>query len=123
MYPWIKKMFPEAYFIHWIRNPLDSMQGMHMTDDFKKFNVPSFSTDTPYTTPKEAFLNKRYQSWLYHETLIECTPKPQRFLQVWFEDFVLRQEQTLQKLEKFLGIPLVRIPVDKKAVGRYVFVK
>jgi hypothetical protein len=118
MYPWIKKMFPEAYFIHWVRNPLDSIRERHQTDDLERFNVPSFSDNHP--TMLEALLDKRYQSWLYQEVLIENVPRPQRFLRVWFEDFVLRQEQTLQKLEKFLSIPLIRIPVDKKAVGRYI---
>ena len=39
--------------------------------------------------------------------------------QVRFEDFVLRQEETLARLESFLGIPLARIPVNREAVGRW----
>ena len=36
-----------------------------------------------------------------------------------FEDFVLDQERTLERLEGFLGLPLTRIPVNAQAVGRY----
>ena len=36
-----------------------------------------------------------------------------------FEDFVLKQDQTVKELEKFLGFPLVKIPVNPEAVGRY----
>ena len=37
-----------------------------------------------------------------------------------FEDFVLDRENTLKRLENFLGIPLARIPVKPEAVGRYL---
>jgi hypothetical protein len=40
-------------------------------------------------------------------------------LTVRFEDFVLKQDETLQQLEQFLGFPLVKIPVKREAVGRY----
>jgi len=120
MYPWIVKMFPDAHYIHWVRNPLDSIQGEHVTDDLKRFNVPTFPIDNPSLISKDNILNKRYQSWLYQEALIECTPRPRKFLSVWFEDFILKQEETIRKIEKFLNIPLVYIPVDKKAVGRYL---
>jgi hypothetical protein len=38
---------------------------------------------------------------------------------VRFEDFVLRQDQTLARLEKFLGIDLGRIVVRPEAVERW----
>ncbi len=36
-----------------------------------------------------------------------------------FEDFVLRQEETLTRLEEFLGFKLARIPVKPEAVDRW----
>ena len=35
------------------------------------------------------------------------------------EDFVLNQEETLTRMEKFLGFTLARIPVKPEAVGRW----
>ena len=40
-------------------------------------------------------------------------------LHVRFEDFVLRQEATLERLEAFLGFRLGRIIVRPDAVGRW----
>ena len=31
VYPWITRMFPEAKFIHWIRDPRDCILGKHLT--------------------------------------------------------------------------------------------
>jgi hypothetical protein len=38
---------------------------------------------------------------------------------VRFEDFVMNQEDTLARLEQFLGFPLARIGVARDAVGRW----
>jgi hypothetical protein len=50
---------------------------------------------------------------------VKATPKPPHWIEIRFEDFVLRQEETLQKLEDFLGINLARIPVNREAVDRW----
>jgi hypothetical protein len=39
---------------------------------------------------------------------------------VRFEDFVLRQDETLQRLEDFLHIKLARVPVKPDVIGRWV---
>jgi hypothetical protein len=51
--------------------------------------------------------------------VVKATPKPAHWIRVRFEDFVLDQETTLQRLEAYLGLPLARIPVRTEAVGRY----
>ena len=38
---------------------------------------------------------------------------------VRFEDFVQRQDETLARLESYLGVTLARIPVKPEAVGRW----
>ena len=35
------------------------------------------------------------------------------------EDFVLKQEETLTRLEAFLGFPLARLPVRPEVLGRW----
>ncbi len=111
MYPWIVRLFPEAYFVHWVRDPRDAVIGEHITDDLSQWNVPCDKTQ-----------NVRLQraiSWKYQADIVEATPRPENFITVRFEDFVLDQQQTLGRLEAFLEMPLVRTTVNAEAVGRY----
>jgi hypothetical protein len=62
---------------------------------------------------------RRAISWRYQYDLVKATPRPAKWIEVRFEDFVLRQEQTLARLEEFLGFELARIPVQPEAVGRW----
>ncbi|MBN1934569.1 MAG: hypothetical protein JW934_07880, partial [Anaerolineae bacterium] len=50
---------------------------------------------------------------------VKAMPKPAQWIEVRFEDFVLKQEETLARLEAFLEIPLARIIVKPDAVGRW----
>ena len=50
---------------------------------------------------------------------MQTTPKPEHIIQIRFEDFVLRHEETLSKLEEFLGISLGRIIVRPETVERW----
>ena len=50
---------------------------------------------------------------------MKATPLPASTLLVRFEDFVLKQEHTLQRLEEFLGFPLGRIIVRPDAIERW----
>jgi hypothetical protein len=109
--PWILHMYPDAYYIYWVRDPRDSIIGRHLTDDLADFGVPYEKT------PDER--ERRAVSWKYQREIVAATPQPKRWLQVRFEDFVLDQEAQLKRLERFLGLPLVRIPVKPEAVGRW----
>ncbi|MEZ4608249.1 MAG: sulfotransferase [Deinococcales bacterium] len=111
VYPWILKMFPEAKYIFWIRDPRDSILQKHKTDDLREFGI-----DYPRT--KNIRL-RRAISWKYQYDLVKATPKPKYWLELRFEDFVLKQEETLQKLEAFLGFKLGRIIVRPDAVERW----
>jgi hypothetical protein len=111
IYPWILRMFPDAYYIHWVRDPRDSIIGAHLTDDLADFGVP-------YERSDDVRL-RRAISWKYQRELVKATPPAARMIQVRFEDFVLRQDETVQRLEAFLGFPLVRIPVKRDPIGRW----
>ncbi len=111
VYPWIVRMFPEAYYIHWVRDPRDSILGAHLTDDLADFGVPYEHT--------EDVLLRRAISWKYQREIVKATPQPARTIQVRFEDFVLKQDETLALLEQFLGIPLAKVEVNPEAVGRW----
>jgi hypothetical protein len=111
VYPWIIRMFPDAKYIHWIRDPRDCILSGHLTDDLRKFGV-----DYPET---EDIRRRRAISWIYQYQLMKATPPPEHTLLVRFEDFVLKQKKTLKRLEDFLGIPLAHIVVRRDAVGRW----
>ena len=111
VYPWIVRMFPEIKYIFWIRNPRDCILARHLTDDLKDFGI-----EYP---PTEDVRLRRAISWKYQYDLVKATPKPDHWLEVRFEDFVLRQDETLAKLEDFLGMKLAKIVVRPDAVDRW----
>ena len=111
VYPWILRMFPDIKYIFWIRNPRDCIIGAHVTDDMKEFGIS-------YPATEDVRL-RRAISWKYQYDLVKATAQPANWLEVRFEDFVLRQDETLARLEAFLGIKMARIPVRPSAVGRW----
>jgi hypothetical protein len=111
VYPWIVRMFPEMHYIYWIRNPRDCILGSHLTDNLNDFGIAYPATDD--------LRLRRAISWKYQQDLVRATPKPKHWLEVRFEDFILKQDETLASLEDFLGIKLARIPVQPETVGRW----
>jgi hypothetical protein len=111
VYPWIIRLFPETKYIFWIRNPRDCILNGHLTDDLGQFGI-----DYP---PTEAERLRRAISWKYQYDLVKTTPRPEHWLEVRFEDFILKQAETLAKLEDFLGFKLARIIVRPDAVDRW----
>ena len=111
VFPWIVRMFPEIHYVYWVRDPRDCILGAHVTDDLTEFGIPYDKTDD--------IRQRRAISWEYQVELVKATPKPRHWLTVRFEDFVLDQEHTLARLEKHLGIPLARIPVDPTRIGQW----
>lgn len=111
VFPWILRMFPDIKYIFWVRNPRDCILGRHKTDDLADFGIPYSATDD--------LRKRRAISWIYQYKLVKATPKPQNWIEVRMEDFVMNQEATLTRLEAFLGFPLARIAVYPEAVARY----
>lgn len=110
-YPWIRRMFPDARYVFWIRDPRDCILGGHLTDDLARWGIE-------YPPTEDVRLRRAY-SWIYQYKLVKAVPEPKHWIEVRFEDFVLDQEATLGRLERFLGFPLARIPVRAEAVGRW----
>jgi hypothetical protein len=111
VYPWILRMFPEIKYIFWIRNPRDCIIGGHLTDDLRAFGI-----EYPATGDER---RRRAISWKYQYDLVKATPPAAHWIEIRFEDFVRRQDATLRRLEKFLGIPLARIPVRPDSLDRW----
>ena len=110
-FPWIVKLFPDIKYIFWVRDPRDIILQYHVTDDSEDFNIPFENNKSDIV--------KKAASWKYQWDLFKATPKPKYLLYVKFEDFVLKQEEALKKIENFLNIPLSRIDVNPEAVGRW----
>ncbi len=111
IYPWIVRMFPDIHYIFWKRDPRDSIIGGHLTDDLARFGVPYEHTDDVRL--------RRAISWKYQVDIVRATPKPKHFVEVQFEDFVLRQDETLARLRDFLGFDLAKVAVRPESVGRW----
>src|SRR5258708_1525363 len=111
IYPWLVRLYPEIYYIFWVRNPRDCILGRHITDDLTDFGVEYPQTDD--------LRLRRAISWKYQYDIVKATPHPAKWIEVRFEDFVVKQEETLQRLEKFLGIPLSRIIMRADSIGRW----
>lgn len=111
VFPWIIRMFPDAKYIHWVRNPRDNILARHLTDDLRDFGI-----DYPATDDERL---RRAISWQYQFEIVKATPKPANWIIVRFEDFIQQQAATLDRLSAFLGIPLDAITVRAESVGRY----
>lgn len=111
-YPWIARLYPEMKYIFWIRNPRDCILGSHVTDD-----LHDFSLEYPAT---EDIRMQRAISWKYQYDLVKAVPRPKHWIEIRLEDFVLKQDETLARLEEFMGIPMAKIPVKRDPIGRYL---
>lgn len=112
VYPWIVRMYPEMRYIFWIRNPRDCILGSHVTDDLHDFTI-----DYPETDNERL---RRAISWKYQYDLVKAVPRPQHWIEIRLEDFVLKQDETLARLEDFLGIRMAKVPVKRDPIGRYL---
>ena len=111
IYPWIVRMFPDIRYIHWVRDPRDSIIGSHLTDDLSDFGIEYDKTDDVRL--------RRAISWKYQREIVKATPSPADTISVRFEDFVLKQNATLRRLEEFLGLPLAKAIVNRDPIGRW----
>ena len=111
IYPWIVRMFPDIYYVHWVRDPRDCIMGGHLTDDLADFGVPYEKTDDPKL--------RRAISWKYQREIVRATPPPRHTILVKFEDSVLQQDHEMARLQGFLGIPLAKVEVHPDRAYRW----
>jgi len=111
VFPWMVRLFPETKYIGWVRDPRDSIMGRHITDDLSEFGVP-------YSLTKDG-REMRAISWRYQLEIVKATPKPKYWCSVRVEDFCVKQNETMGRLEEFLGFPLSKIPVTADPIGRW----
>ncbi|MCB9185374.1 MAG: sulfotransferase [Flavobacteriales bacterium] len=109
IYPWLVRLFPKATFIHWTRHPEGATSVMMGIDRLEKWNVPC-----------KKFLfhdfnfKVRAASWKYHVDIVHRTPRPERFLEIRFEDYVADQKGQKKVIEELVGIELKELDLDRK---------
>lgn len=114
IFPWIFRMFPDAYYLYLVRDPRDSVLRDHLTDDLGFFGIPTYSISETY--------QRRLLSWKYHFELIESSCRllsPKRFQTIHFERLVLNTEIVIQEISDFLGLQLHQIQMHAETVGRH----
>ena len=111
VFPWIVRLFPDIKYIFWIRNPRDCIAGRHKTDNLADFGIPYPPTDD--------IRLQRAISWKYQVDIVKATPRPKNWLEIRFEDFILRQDEVAQKLSDYVGIPIAKIEVRPESIGRW----
>ena len=94
-----------------MRDPRDCILNNHATDDLNVFGIE-------YNKTQEIRENRAY-SWKYQRELMKATPDPKNLLKLRFEDMVFSQDETLQKLEEYLGIKMAKIEMRADSVGRW----
>ena len=92
-FPWIVRMFPDVRYIFWIHNPRDCIIGNHITDNLGDWDVAC--------PPTHDTRLRRAISWKYQYDLVRATPRPRHWIEVRFEDFVQRQDETLARLDSW----------------------
>lgn len=110
-YPWLIKMFPDAYYIQWVRDPRDAILRTNFPDGIMNWGAPG-----EYIKNAE---RSRLQDWTYQASIIDATPEPKRFITVRLEDFVQDNKSQVDRLSDFLSIKLNPIPVKPEVVGRH----
>ena len=122
IYPWLVRLYPDMHYVFWIRNPRDCIIGSHKTDDLRDFGIQYPVSDCEGGNGMDGETRERLRraiSWKYQYDLVKSVPKPKRWIEVRFEDFVTNQEHEARRLEEFLGIPLARIVMRQDTIKRY----
>jgi hypothetical protein len=122
VYPWILKMFPDAAYIFWVRDPRDCILNSHLTDDLADFGV-KYSLPRRYAaeckTDADFVRLRRAISWFYQREIVRTVPAPAKSISFRFEDMVFDQDAQLARLSDFIGVPAAKIEMRTDSVGRY----
>ncbi len=109
IYPWLVRLLPKATFIHWTRHPEGATSAMMGIDRLEKWNIAC----------KKFLLHEynykvRAASWKYHVDIVHKTPKPERYLEMRFEDYINDQDNQKKIVEELVGIELKELDLNKK---------
>ncbi len=114
LYPWLVKLYPDAHFVWWERDPRYVVSAPNLANRSVIYGVPTqFASDHS--------LDSSCVSWAYSSEIMRATPTPKNLMRIYYEDFVDDQTRELQRLSAFTGMtmtatvlrPTTRPPVSK----------
>ena len=111
-YPWIKQLFPDSPFIHWVRDPRDAE--VHNSDWREMWEQ--------WGIDRDALGERRVaaMSWKYQYDIVKSVPPPDRYIRIRYEDFCLDHEREVERLSEYLGIGLTPLSdVRRDAVYKW----
>lgn len=119
-YPWIVKMFPNAKYINWVRDPRDF--GIHLSDNFSRWHI-KVPDDWITNYTKRGVSKDRINAAIsckYQFDIVESTKRPKNFLRMRYEDFCQDQYSEIERLKGFLGkSTLAPVEVSRKSIGKW----
>jgi len=114
VYPWLVRLFPEARFLWWVRDPRDVIMKDHGTDRLDEWGVKTgLPRENNYTHVQRAY------SWLYQEQVVSQTPSPRHLLRVRMEDWCRDQAAVNREVTDFIGLPVRTLVVRSGRIGRW----
>jgi len=121
-YPWTVRIFPEWYYIHVVRDIRSHIFRKEESDEMD--HTKMFYNHLDKTVPLDEYGNIRSDiqialNWKYQLDIVNSLPKPENFIQVKFEDFLLNQDYELERLSDFLGVKLVKLPVHPEKADQW----
>jgi hypothetical protein len=102
IYPWLSKLYPEFYYIHWQRNPMRNAP--HYSDKMLNSIGAFGGLENPDIS---------LWSWKIQYDIVNSIPNPERFITVKMEDFIGNQDQEIERLSDFLGEKIEKLQVYK----------
>ena len=111
VYPWLVRLIPQAFFIHWVRDPRDVIRSSHNSDDLRYWGVKGKSNGTIW--------EQRANSWKLQFDIVDKTPLPKHFVRLRLEDLVEFPEKMSTNLEEYLGAKIHLVEGVHGAIGRW----
>lgn len=106
IYPWLTRLYPNAKYIFLARKPEFACNAEHPTDNLANYGVN-------LNLKHLEISSIRALSWIYQYAIVMTTPRPDRFLQLWFEDMVDNPDSVRESLSIFLSQTIASISIDR----------
>ncbi len=117
VFPWLARLYPEALFIHWVRDPRDVISKNHGTDLLEQWGVE-------HGGPVGNNMNfkARAWSWIYQDQIVRHSAEVlgvKHVLPMTLEFWARNQGKAVEKLREFTGLQIKPLAVKPGVVGKW----